>query len=196
MAALRTKMLNAYIVIQNGIMRASRSVWALRTRIAVILATKIHMATLKASIVTSRAWTLASKAALATRGLGLAIRFMTGPVGIVITIIGALVAVVIHLWKTNATFRNGVISIWNSIKSALSIFGSIGSFLKGVWNGIAQAWTASWNFIKAASIAWNGIKFAIQHPIQALKLALQTIWNAIKLSATLSWNAIKAPLCS
>ena len=76
--------------------------------------------------------------------------------------------------------------------SALSIFGSIGSFLKGVWNGIAQAWTASWNFIKAASIAWNGIKFAIQHPIQALKLALQTIWNAIKLSATLSWNAIKA----
>ena len=63
MAALRTKMLNAYIVIQNGIMRASRSVWAtLRTRIAqVILATKIHMATLKASIVTSRAWTLAVK---------------------------------------------------------------------------------------------------------------------------------------
>ncbi|PTK51035.1 hypothetical protein BUZ43_00435 [Staphylococcus haemolyticus] len=197
MAALRTKMLNAYIVIQNGIMRASRNVWAaLRTRIAaVILATRIHMSTLKASILTSRAWTLASKAAAAaTKGLGMALRFMTGPVGIIITIIGALVAVVIHLWKTNATFRNGVINIWNSIKSAaLSIFGSIGSFLKGVWNGIAQAWTTSWNFIKAAaSIAWNGIKFAIQHPIQALKLALQTIWNAIKLSATLSWNAIKA----
>lgn len=157
----------------------SQTIQAMKTKIAAAATT---------------AWTTVTKgAALATIGLGLAIRFMTGPVGIVITAIGLLVAGLIHLWKTNSSFRNSVINAWTAIKNAaVAIFGFIKTHIIAIWNVIKASTIAVWNGIKTVAVAtWNGIKLAILHPIKTLKTILSAIWNAMKNSAIKIWTALK-----
>ncbi len=115
-------------------------------------------------------WTGVTKAAaLATRGLGLAIRFMTGPIGIVITAIGLLVAGITHLWRTNATFRNIVMSVWQSVQTKImSVVVSITSIIrnnipliKGIFsntfNGVRNIVKGSLNIVLGIAKVFSGL---------------------------------------
>ncbi|MDU1577367.1 MAG: hypothetical protein E6867_06775, partial [Staphylococcus epidermidis] len=51
--------------------------------------------------------------------LGSALTFLVSPIGLIIAAVVAFVGIIIYLWKTNETFRNKVIEVWNIIYNAI-----------------------------------------------------------------------------
>lgn len=68
-------------------------------------------------------------------GVGVAFRFMTGPIGIAITIIGLLVAGVKYAWNNFEGFRKFLFSMWETVKV---VFNGIWEIFKAVFQPIGD----------------------------------------------------------
>jgi phage-related minor tail protein len=80
---------------------------------------------------------------------------VANPIGIVVVAIGLLVAAGVALWKNWDVVKKKLGQLWSSVKS---IFGKIGDFAQGVWDGMVSGIRGSINgIIRALNGMINGL---------------------------------------
>lgn len=121
--------------------------------------------------------------------LGPVFAVLTGPVGIAIAIIAALIAIGVLLYKNWDTIKAKASEIWqgvvdtfedmkNNISTAIE---TLQQTLANVWNKIRTTAATAWNMIKMkAMLVWGGIKKAITDPIAKARDKIQEIFEKIK----------------
>lgn len=126
----------------------------------------------------SPALTLISSITTALPALQAAFAALTGPVGIVIAIIGALIAIGVALYKNWDLIKEKAADIWENLKQK---FEKIKETITGVWESIKQKTTE----------VWESVKNAIMKPIESAKEFIRTTIEKIKGFFKFDWSLPK-----
>jgi len=139
----------------------------------------------------------------AATALAAAITFITGPIGLTILAVGALVIGFMYLWKNCEGFRNFWIGLWTSIKEttkvvvdALVVFFTV--TIPQAWKSVVSfftgipAWFSNlWNETKTSTEnIWNGIGAFFVNLWTSITNSITNVWNGIKTFFTTVWNGI------
>lgn len=182
-------------LLSMGIERAS-----IGTRIAATGSITAATLALNVQSAAQRASAIASGiAAGGMRVLGAAVRFAMGPIGIIITIVGALVAGLIWFFTQTELGQGIVQAAFAAIHVAVAALGQVFAWL---WeNAIKPAWDAisagaTWLYENALKPAFDGIALAVQVVGGAVQLYIGfwvSIFQAVATAATWLWQNILAP---
>ena len=141
-------------------------------------------------------------AGAAAGGAGLfsgAIAAITGPIGIAIAVIVGLIAIVMHLWKTNEEFRDMIKEIWSSIQEVFSLTIEL---IKAIINVFIEWFKAVWtkygdDIKKMTDGLWQGILGVIRGIIEIIKGIIQVFigiftgdFEKLKTGITTIWKGL------
>lgn len=123
-----------------------------------------------------KSWQLATKLMTAAQS-ALNVVMNMNPISLIIIAIVALIAIIVVLWNKCEWFREGVMTVINTIWGAIQ---SVGSFIMGVFQNV-------FNFVSGIfTNLWN----VIQTVVNTIVSIFSTAWNTIKSVATTVWNGI------
>ena len=103
---------------------------------------------------------------------------MTGPIGLIITAIGALVVGFIYLWKKSAAFRNFWKNLWNGIKVIVhAVVTVIVGYFRFWYKAIKTIWSGASKF-------FSGIAHRIKNVFHSIPAFFRERFSA-------AWSAVK-----
>lgn len=115
-------------------------------------------------------------------GLRTALSALTGPIGIIIAVITALIAVGVLVYKN-----------WDTIKEkSIEIWGAIANWFSEVWNTISEGISVAWNSItNFFSTIWESIKEIFNTALGFVTDIIMGYWDSIKEGVSQVWEGIK-----
>ena len=156
----------------------------------------------KARTVATKLGTVASKAAaVATKLFGAAIKFATGPIGLIIIAVTALVAGLIWFFTQTELGQKIWAKVWGAIKAAAGavadwFMGTVVPLLLSAWDMIVAG--ALWLYDNVIKKAWDGIKVGIQATadwiMNSLVPWLVSAWDAISAGAVWLYENVIKPV--
>lgn len=144
----------------------------------------------------------AAKTAFAALGTAMA----ANPFGAAIVIIMGVVTALVYLWNTSDGFRNGVIAIWEAIKTAFTtafevistgiqnFIASVEDFIANLKQGIQdklneihQGWDDAWNAIQTTTqTVFDGISQTVSNFVAGVQGFFQSLYEG----AQAAWDTI------
>jgi phage-related protein len=136
----------------------------------------------------------AEKAVAAARKIGAAAQWLlnaamrANPIGIIITLVTALVAAIVWLWNNNEGFRNFIIAAWEGIKRVFQVVvDAIVTAVTWVWDRIQYYWNLIVAVVKYAIEQYYNIVMTV---FTAVRDFIMTVWNGIVTAIQNAWNWI------
>lgn len=128
------------------------------------------------------------------KALGVVFAIITSPIGLVVAAIAAVVGVILYLWKTNETFRNHVMIVWEAIKNIVTTtISAILSLIKSVVSSIASYWSSQWQvMLGLVSSVWDAIVTLVSTAIQTAQGIITAIMQAIQGDWSGAWETFKS----
>lgn len=131
----------------------------------------------KLMVIIGKVMQFAPAISTAVQGIGAALGAISAPVLAIAAALGVAVAAFMHLWKTNDSFREGMMNTWNGIKESFS------GFISAIQERMPQIQEAFSNIIAVLGPMWD--KFCqllgpmFQGAFDFIKIVLDAIFNAI-----------------
>lgn len=118
------------------------------------------------------------------------------PIGIIITLISALVSVFIYFWNTSEEFRNFWINLWNQIKEVCapviefikSTFILAWENIKAVWDVVVSYFKTLWENIK---LIFSVVKSVLTGDFEGAWEGIKNVFSNVKEFFTSVWDKIK-----